>query len=363
MTMRTLMNEPARVAYAQIYVQSGEDYADLGECFAGQRNGLCGAAVPGKLFLVTGLHTGRVGFTVELHDTMPSVEYSAEDVVEAPYRPIGDAKLVTWGGSAGPWSLALEPQTDYRVRYSAWGMDEGHQAGPPMDGEPLVDRYLLQFWPARPAPDRVVKETSKQAAYWHKFARQQPTPAQLAALKQEKAQQEEERRLAERVADWGGALPSERMERTRFSRELSYLDRALVDELEQADPQTLRSVARWAARRACEEAGYADDERIAGILDRMDRGADWFETLNGPRPPAEPGTKPREVVAQLGIQAHGWFDHRTPYENTTTVVTPTFNEDPFRAVIETIWLATTPFTDKHQLLAELRDRFLTNPVL
>ena len=137
-------------------------------------------AVPGRLFLITGLHTGEVGFTVEVHETMPSVEYSAEDVVEAAYRPIGDAMLVTWRGTGGSWGLELEPGTDYRVRYSAWGMDAGHQAGPPMDGEPLVDRYLPQFWPARPAPDRVVKETSRQAAYWHKFAREQPTPEKLA---------------------------------------------------------------------------------------------------------------------------------------------------------------------------------------
>ncbi|NIK55128.1 hypothetical protein [Kribbella shirazensis] len=359
--MRTLMTGPAWVAYAQIYVESGADFADLGECFAGQRNGLCGAAVEGSLFLMTGLHTGQVGFTVELHERMPSVEYSAEDVVEASYRPIGEAALVTWGGSGGPWPLELEPGVDYRVRYSAWGMDAGHQAGPPMDDEPLVDRYLLQFWPARPAPDRVVKETSRQAAYRHKFAREQPTPAQFAERKREKARQAEAQRLAERVAAWGGALPTERLERTRYARELSELDRDVVDRLEQTEPQTLRSIARWAARRACQEAGY-DDERIAGVLDRMDRGADWLETLNGPPPPVDPDAEPGETVFQFVDQVHGWFDDRDPFDNTSTVVTATFNEDPFRAAVETVWLATGPFTDKTRLLAELRERFLTNSV-
>ncbi|WP_410788764.1 hypothetical protein [Kribbella sp. C-35] len=290
---------------------------------------------------------------------MPSVEYSAEDVVEAAYRPIGDAALVSWGGGSGPWPLELEPQVDYRVRYSAWNMDAGHQAGPPMDDDPLVDRYLLQFWPARPAPDRVVKETSKQAAYWHKFAREQPTPAELAEQKQEKARQAEELRLAEYAAAWGGALPSERMEGAPHGRELSALDRALVDALEQTDPHTLRSIARWAARRACEEAGYAGTEQIAGVLDRMDHGADWFETLHGP-PPVEPRTEPH-ATAQLVLQAHGWFDNREPIENTTTVVSSTFNDDPFQAAVETVWFATQPFADKGQLLVELRERFLTNP--
>ena len=51
--MRTVMTGPAWVSYSQIYVESAENYADLGECFAGQRNGLCGAAVAGKLWLVT----------------------------------------------------------------------------------------------------------------------------------------------------------------------------------------------------------------------------------------------------------------------------------------------------------------------
>jgi hypothetical protein len=214
----------------------------------------------------------------------------------------------------------------------------------------------------RPAPDRVVEETSKQAAYWHKFARQQPTPAQLAALKQEKARQEEERRLAERAAAWGGALPSERLERTMNGQELAFVDRPLVDALEHTDPQTLRLIARWAARRGCEEAGYAGDERIAGILDRMDRGAGWLETLNGPLPGVEPGTDATTTVHQFVTRAYGWFDDRDAFDNTVTVVTATFNVDSFSAAVETIWLATEPFADRARLLTELRNRFLTNPV-
>ena len=57
--MRTLMTGPAWVAYGQIYVESAEGWGELGECFGGQQNGLCGAAIGGRLFLITGLHTGR----------------------------------------------------------------------------------------------------------------------------------------------------------------------------------------------------------------------------------------------------------------------------------------------------------------
>jgi hypothetical protein len=85
--MRTAMTGPAWVAYAQIYVESSEDFHDLGECFGGQHNGLCGAAAAGKLWLVTGLHSGRVGFTVEVHDEAPPLDDSWEEIVEASYRP------------------------------------------------------------------------------------------------------------------------------------------------------------------------------------------------------------------------------------------------------------------------------------
>ncbi|WUJ74243.1 hypothetical protein OG809_13430 [Kribbella soli] len=355
---RVVTDAPFWLEYGQIYVAGPDEYCAPQECFAGQRNGLCGAAVPGKLFLRTGLHTGKVELRVEVHDRMPSVEYDAEDVVEASYLPPSDVLLTSLGYQRLP--LELE-QVTYRVRYSAWGMDAGHQSGPPRDGEPLVDRYLLQFWPARPAPERVVKQTSKQAAYWHKFARQQPTPAQLAELKQEKARQEGERRLAERAAAWGGTLPTERLERTMNGRELAFMDRALVDALEQTEPQTLRLIARWAARRGCEEAGYAGNERIAGILDRMDRGTDWLETLNGRLPRVEPVTDASAPVHQFVTQAYGWFADRDPFDNAATVVTATFNVDSFSAAVETIWLATEPFTDKHQILTELRDRFLSQP--
>ena len=156
-------------------------------------------------------------------------------------------------------------------------------------------------------------------------------------------------------------MPSERLEGTPYARELSALDRSLMDVLEQTDPQTLRAIARWAARRACEEAGYGDNEQIAGVLDRMDRGAGWFETLDGPPPPVESRTEPVSTIAVRGFQAHGWLDDRAPIENTAKVITPTFNEDPFHAAVETVWLATGPFVDNGHLLTELRERFLTNP--
>lgn len=199
-----------------------------------------------------------------------------------------------------------------------------------------------------------MKATSRQSAYWHGVARGLPTPEQFAEQKREKARQAEEQRVAEWVAAWGGAPPTPRIEATMHGRELSALDRAFVDRLEQAEPETLRAMARWAARRACEEAGYDSIERIAGVLDRMDRGAGWRETLNGPPQPVDPNAP---VVHRLVARMHGWFAERDPFENATTVVSATFAEDAFKAAVSAIWLATEPFADKRRLIAELRLTF------
>lgn len=178
---QVLFDGELHVHYGQMYVMSSDDAEiDLHDCFTGQSNGLCGAAAPGELFLITGLHTGNVAVTVERHDAEPALDDSWEDVVEASFTPVSaEISLVEWAGQAA-WSLELDPIA-YRVRYCATGMDEAHDADTRLDGEPLLDRYLLQFWPRTPAPDRVVKQTSQLAAYWHGFASglpPAPTPAE-----------------------------------------------------------------------------------------------------------------------------------------------------------------------------------------
>ena len=57
----------------------------------------------------------------------------------------------------------------HRARWCATGMDEAHDRTR-LDGEPEIDRYLLQLWPALPAPDAVVRRAGENAASWHGFA-------------------------------------------------------------------------------------------------------------------------------------------------------------------------------------------------
>ncbi|MCO5968195.1 hypothetical protein [Actinoallomurus soli] len=178
--MRTLFDGKVFVSYRQIYVDSGSDFGgDMYATFAGQSNGLCGGAVPGLLFLVTGLHTGDVTFTVELHESAPPVDDSWEDIVEVSFTPAGPkVSLDEWDGESWPLELAQVP---YRVRYSATGMDAGAELDTPDDDDLGPDRYLLQFWPDTPRPDAVVKQTSDQADYWHGVGRRVPAPSAPAA--------------------------------------------------------------------------------------------------------------------------------------------------------------------------------------
>jgi hypothetical protein len=55
-----VFDQAIHVHYWQFYVESRTDdfFEGLTDSRGGQANGLCGAAVPGLLFLTTGLHTG-----------------------------------------------------------------------------------------------------------------------------------------------------------------------------------------------------------------------------------------------------------------------------------------------------------------
>ena len=169
MVMRRLFDGRLHVHHGQAYVAASDARAELPEAFAGQENGLCGAAVPGFLFLITGLHTGEVGFAVEAHDGPPPIDGSWEEVVEASFAvTTPGVALVEWSEGDGiPLDIGVG---DWRARYCARGMDAAHDETLP-EGAPVIDHYLLQLWPAAPAPDRVVTRTSRTAAYWHRTAR------------------------------------------------------------------------------------------------------------------------------------------------------------------------------------------------
>ncbi|OEV01934.1 hypothetical protein AN217_01175 [Streptomyces qinglanensis] len=278
--MRRPVAGEVQVHYGQIYVHGpGSLNPDLCEAFAGQSGGLCGAAVPGALWLNTGLHTGDVGFAVEVHDEEPPLDPGWEDVVEVSFHPESeDTCLVSWAGQAA-WDLGLA-RTDYRVRYCGRGMDEGRELDTRLSGEPAADSYLLQFWPAPPQADRVVRQASRAAAYWNRFARQLPPPptpeqrAEAERLARRAAERAaEERRLHFERWEWGGRSPSGRLRDVRGNvRGLLRFDSELVHTLGAAPSEVQRAVAALAARRACEAAGLLDISWVARALTAVTEG-------------------------------------------------------------------------------------------
>ena len=166
--MQVLFESEIHVHYSQFDIESRIDFwdGDAPRCFAQQANGICGAAVDGFLFLVTGLHTGNVGLLIELHQTPPSLEDEWEEAVEAAFSPRSHNVRLTQWASEAEWPLALD-LVDYRVRYCAAGMDAARRTDTRLDTEPLLDRYRLQLWPARQEPDAVLRQTAEVASYWH----------------------------------------------------------------------------------------------------------------------------------------------------------------------------------------------------
>ncbi|SFV31464.1 hypothetical protein SAMN05216456_1349 [Devosia crocina] len=158
-----------QLQYGQAYVElDGAFDGNMENSFIGQSNGLCGAAASEILFLVTGLHTGPVGLTVNLFDAAPELDQEWEEVVEVSFRaPRGEITLMEWGADQGV-RIAV-PSGEYRARCYGVDMEEANALDTNITEVP-VDRYRLDLWLAPSAPDRVIKQTSEVAAYWHDWA-------------------------------------------------------------------------------------------------------------------------------------------------------------------------------------------------
>ncbi|TCC44762.1 hypothetical protein E0H75_34580 [Kribbella capetownensis] len=368
-SVRTLTTGPVGVHYGQLYVQSHEFVSDLGASYAGQQNGLCGAAVPGALFLITGLHTGDVGFSTELHDSEPPVDDTWEEIVEASFTPVGaTTALVGW---AGEWQEPLDlAETDYRVRYCGIGMDSGHETDNTLDGEPLVDHYLLQFWPAPPEPDRVIKVTSGTAAYWHDYARQQappPTAEERAETERQAVLEHERRQVEARLAvetrDWGGKLPSEPLRALGWAAiPVALLDRAAAEAIARADAGSQRGIARWAARRAYEEAQLTEHDWIAAALAAMDRGEELPEPFDTTSKAFDRAWGDPGVAKTLITTRDGRYDNFSQQAMAIPAIFEACADDPLAAAIGAVRVSvdTFGFGREQEFLAELRQAF---PVL
>ena len=169
-----VLDVEVQVGYGQAYVLSGDTRVpSMDRSFQSQTNGLCGAATTGVLFLITGTHTGPVPFAVDVVAAEPPIGEEWEDVVEVSFtaQP-GDVVLMGWAGGSVD-SIPLDAGR-FRVRYCFRGLDAAREHDSRLDGDPPIDRCLLQFWPSGPRPDSVLRLSSEYAASWHDYARNLP---------------------------------------------------------------------------------------------------------------------------------------------------------------------------------------------
>lgn len=165
----TLLDQLIKTEYGQFDLLWGADYGfdgDFDRFFAGQSNGLVGAASGQGLYVHFARRCGGSPVRIVLLDSAPAPDPGQwEDIVEVSVTvPAGASPhWSTWAGEHGD-TFDLAAGT-YRVRASARGRDAG-RAAEYADG--AVDFYLLEIWLAPAQPDSIIRSTSADAAYWHR---------------------------------------------------------------------------------------------------------------------------------------------------------------------------------------------------
>jgi|SRR6478609_9571958 len=165
---RLLLDQVISTDFGQLDLGWAENFGfdgDFDRFYAGQANGLVGAADTSGVHLSLARRSGGSQVQIELCDHEPELPAAPwEDIVEVSVSIPDGARprWSTWAGAeGGPLNI---PAGSYRLRVSAHGRDAGR------DGEfadAVVDYYLLQFWPAALEPDAVLRVRSRDAAYWH----------------------------------------------------------------------------------------------------------------------------------------------------------------------------------------------------
>lgn len=135
---------------------------------------------------------------------------------------------------------------------------------------------------------------------------------------------------------WEGELPSPRLFEVHAWL-LGNADRDLAEAIAAADPGMQRDVARWAARRACEDIGLTVLPQVGAALDAADRGdalpapfdregGEWSLIEDDPR------VSDHLIVVDGSPNCSGWHF-------TLPVIRQAVDGDPLRAAVEALWTA------------------------
>jgi hypothetical protein len=167
--VRVLFDEVVFTDYGQFDIvwSGGTGFdGDWDRVFAGQANGLVGAAHGTGIYLNLARRSGGSQVKIVIADAVPDPALPHfEDVVEVSVVVPHDGE-VGWESWAAESTGTLGPIDggSYRVRVSAHGRDAG-QAGEFEEG--VVDEYLIELWKAPGRDDEVLRSESTDGAYWH----------------------------------------------------------------------------------------------------------------------------------------------------------------------------------------------------
>lgn len=169
LVIRVLLDEVIQTDYGQFDVVWSEGLGfdgDFDRFFAGQVNGLVGAASGEGVYLNLARRSGGSSMRIVLLDAAPPLDEAYEDVVEVSATVPADTEVswMNWAGESQGELEGIAPGS-YRLRVSARGRDAGAD-GEFADG--VVDSYLVEIWPAAPALDSIVRVGSGEARYWHR---------------------------------------------------------------------------------------------------------------------------------------------------------------------------------------------------
>lgn len=160
--------------YHWAYMAKSGEYPGVDACWVGQKNGICGAALPGQISFTFGPHTGSVKLQVMLVDVAPPLHSEWEEVVEAPFvvEYAAEHAFIDFDGDLHGELLFLKPG-EYRVRFCAVNyaiteVNTSQMAEEQWQAAIESEYYELVIWPEAIRPDEIIRVKSAHAAYWHK---------------------------------------------------------------------------------------------------------------------------------------------------------------------------------------------------